>query len=97
MNHLMHHTFHWQDQAENHKLDICDYEKILPLFDGVDTVFHCAAEARIQPAIINPLLAVKQILMAHAQYYKQPEKWAFVELFTHQPLRLMVWKTSTKR
>ena len=54
-----HHTFHWQDQAENHKLDICDYEKILPLFDGVDTVFHCAAEARIQPAIINPLLAVK--------------------------------------
>ena len=26
------HAFHWQDQAENHKLDICDYEKILPLF-----------------------------------------------------------------
>ena len=54
-----HHSFYWNDSAENHKLDICDYEKILPLFKGVDTVFHCAAEARIQPAIINPLLAVK--------------------------------------
>tara|TARA_A100001391_G_C5008848_1_gene262733 strand:+ start:41 stop:997 length:957 start_codon:yes stop_codon:yes gene_type:complete len=54
-----HHSFYWSDHAENHKLDICEYEKILPLFKDVDTVFHCAAEARIQPAIINPLLAVK--------------------------------------
>jgi UDP-glucose 4-epimerase len=30
-----------------------------PLFDGVDYVFHCAAESRIQPAILNPLLAIR--------------------------------------
>lgn len=54
-----HDNFYWDDRAINHKVDICEYEKIRPLFDGVDYVFHLAAEARIQPAIINPLLAVK--------------------------------------
>lgn len=54
-----HDNFYWNSQAENHKIDICDYNSILPLFEGVDTVFHLAAESRIQPSIINPLLAVK--------------------------------------
>jgi|TARA_R100000458_G_scaffold36852_1_gene34313 UDP-glucose 4-epimerase len=54
-----HDFFYWNDKAENHKVDICDHEKIQSLFDGVDTVFHCAAEARMQPAIFNPLLAIK--------------------------------------
>jgi UDP-glucose 4-epimerase len=53
-----HEKFYWNESAENHKLDICDYDKILPLFSGVTHVFHIAAEARIQPAIINPLKAV---------------------------------------
>jgi UDP-glucose 4-epimerase len=44
---------------EYHKIDINDHDKILPLFAGVDTVFHCAAESRIQPCILNPLGAVK--------------------------------------
>jgi UDP-glucose 4-epimerase len=54
-----HISFYWNDEAENYKYDICDYASIRPLFDGVDYVFHLAAEARIQPAIINPLKAVK--------------------------------------
>tara|TARA_R110001583_G_scaffold74218_1_gene205699 strand:- start:161 stop:1066 length:906 start_codon:yes stop_codon:yes gene_type:complete len=54
-----HEAFYWNDKAENHKLNICDYDDISPLFEGVDTVFHLAAEARIQPAIKNPLLAVR--------------------------------------
>ena len=54
-----HEAFYWNDKAENHKLDICDYDDISPLFEGVDAVFHLAAEARIQPAIKNPLLAVR--------------------------------------
>lgn len=54
-----HESFYWNALAKNHKLDICDYEDIRPLFDGVDYVFHLAAEARIQPAILNPLKAVK--------------------------------------
>jgi UDP-glucose 4-epimerase len=54
-----HESFYWNPLADNYKLDVCDYEEIRPLFDNVDYVFHLAAEARIQPAIINPLKAVK--------------------------------------
>lgn len=55
----VHDNFYYNDKAEYHKLDISDYEKTRPLYEGVDYVFHCAAESRIQPAIENPLLAVK--------------------------------------
>lgn len=51
--------FYWNDQSENYRYDIADYDNTRPLYDGVDVVFHLAAEARIQPAIKNPLLAVK--------------------------------------
>lgn len=54
-----HEHFYWNDLAKNYKFDITDYESIRPLFDNVDYVFHLAAEARIQPAILNPLKAVK--------------------------------------
>ena len=56
-----HENFYYNesDNVEYYKLDINDYDEILPLFDGVDTVFHCAAESRIQPCIVNPLGAVK--------------------------------------
>ena len=37
------------------KTDIIDYEKIAPHFAGAEVAFHCAALARIQPSIINPL------------------------------------------
>ena len=49
-----HEQFYWNNKAKNYKYDICDYEKIFPLFFEVDVVFHLAAEARIQPCIINP-------------------------------------------
>ena len=51
--------FYWNDKAENHKIDICDYEKIEPLFEGVDWVFHLAAQSRIQPAVKNPTRTVR--------------------------------------
>lgn len=50
--------FYWNDKASNHKLDICDYENTRNLYDGVDYVFHLAAESRLQPAIKNPINAV---------------------------------------
>ena len=53
-----HDHFYWNDKAQNHKYDIRDYERTRPLYDGVDYVFHFAAEARIQPAILNPIEAV---------------------------------------
>ena len=54
-----HEHFYYNDKASNYKFDICDYENIRPLFEGVDYVFHLAAEARIQPSLTNPLLTVR--------------------------------------
>jgi len=53
-----HDQFYWNDKAQNYKYDIRDYANTRPLYDGVDYVFHIAAEARIQPAIENPIEAV---------------------------------------
>jgi len=53
-----HESFYWNEKASNYKLDIREYSKIRPLFDGVDFVFHLAAESRIQSAIDNPVDAV---------------------------------------
>ena len=53
-----HDQFYWNDKAQNYKYDIRDYENTRPLYDGIDYVFHIAAEARIQPAILNPIEAV---------------------------------------
>ena len=54
-----HEFFYWNKNCENHKLNICDFDSILPLFKDIDYVFHVAAEARIQPAILDPSKAVK--------------------------------------
>ncbi len=48
-------SFYWNDLAANYQYDIRDYERIRPLFEGVDYVFHLAAISRIQPAILNPI------------------------------------------
>lgn len=59
-------TFYNNNNADYYKYDVVDYKSIRPLFNGVDYVFHLAAEARIQPAIINPLLAVKTNMLGTA-------------------------------
>jgi UDP-glucose 4-epimerase len=51
--------FYYNKSTVYNKLDVADYDAIRPLFNGVDYVFHLAAESRIQPAILNPLLAVR--------------------------------------
>ena len=53
-----HESFYWNENAENYKYDITNYDLIEPLFKGVKYVFHLAAEARIQPAIKNPVTSV---------------------------------------
>ena len=53
-----HDHFYWNNKAQNYKYDIRDYENTRSLYDDVDYVFHIAAEARIQPAILNPIEAV---------------------------------------
>jgi len=49
--------FYFNENAINHKIDIRDKKKIDPLFEGVDYVFHLAAESRLQTAITNPTYA----------------------------------------
>lgn len=55
----VHENFYYNKNALYFKLDICDYERIRHLFEGIDYVFHLAAESRIQPAIENPLLCFR--------------------------------------
>ena len=50
-----HFQFYFNPAATYHKLDIVDYENTRPLYDGVDYVFHCAAEARIQSTLKKPV------------------------------------------
>lgn len=52
-----HDHFYWQDGSKNYIYNICDYSNIRPIFDGVDYVFHLAAESRIGPTIENPVKA----------------------------------------
>jgi len=54
-----HESFYWNGQTTQSKADIIDFAAIRPLFDGVDYVFHLAAESRIQPAILNPTYATE--------------------------------------
>jgi len=54
-----HDQFYYNSKAQYYKYDICDYVNTRHLYDGVDYVFHLAAESRIQPTIENPIGAVK--------------------------------------
>ena len=55
----VHEQFYVNFWAGYHNKDIADYEGTKDIYKNVDYVFHCAAESRIQPAIHNPLLAVR--------------------------------------
>ena len=49
--------FYYNNRVEKHLLNVCDYKHTRPLYEGVDCVFHLAAESRIQPTLENPILA----------------------------------------
>jgi len=46
-------------KADFFQLDICNFEKIKPLFSGADGVFHLAAIASVPFSVENPLLTTK--------------------------------------
>jgi UDP-glucose 4-epimerase len=54
-----HEQFYYNSKAHYFKYDIADYVNTRSLYENVDYVFHLAAESRIQPAILNPIQAVK--------------------------------------
>ena len=51
-------NFHWRRDTLNVNADITDYKTLKKAFTGADYVFHLAAEARIGPAIENPVNAL---------------------------------------
>ncbi len=51
-------NFYWNNKIYNVKADISTYRDMREHFDGIDYVFHLAAESRLQPAIENPINAV---------------------------------------
>jgi UDP-glucose 4-epimerase len=55
----VHDAFYYNSQAQYYKLDVADYKNTRPLYQDVDFVFHCAAESRIQPTLLNPLLTIR--------------------------------------
>ena len=53
-----HDKLYWNNNSINIRGDIRDYTLMSSAMENVDYVFHLAAEARIQPAIENPINAV---------------------------------------
>ena len=51
-------NFHWRKDTLNVNLDITDYKALKQACTGADYIFHLAAEARIGPAIENPVNAL---------------------------------------
>lgn len=54
-----HEQFYWNHNADNYKIDICDYQSMESIFINIDAVFHVASDARIQPAILNPKRSIE--------------------------------------
>ena len=50
--------FHWRKDTLNVNIDITDYKALKKACTGADYIFHLAAEARIGPAIENPVNAL---------------------------------------
>lgn len=46
-------------RAKFYKLDVRNLNKIKPIFNGIDFVFHLAAQPRIQPSIIDPIYSIE--------------------------------------
>lgn len=62
----VHENFYYNPSAKYYRLNICDYDNTRMLYDGVNYVFHCAAESRIQPSIINPVKTVETNVLGTA-------------------------------
>lgn len=62
----VHDQFYYNQKAIYHKVDVCDYALTRKLYNDIDIVFHLAAESRIHPTLLNPLLAFQTNIMGTA-------------------------------
>jgi UDP-glucose 4-epimerase len=82
-----HDQVYQNNNASYYKYDINDYDLIEPLFADVDYVFHLAAEARIQPTIENPRLAMQTNVLGTCNVLEASRK--------HNVKRVMYSSTSS--
>jgi len=61
---------HVNPLAEFHKLNICDYKKINPVFKGVDYVFHLAAIPRVPFSVKEPVKTSETNIMGTINIFK---------------------------
>ena len=57
-------------KTDFHNLDICDFEKIKPLFEGVDFVFHLAAIPRVPLSVKDPVTTSKVNILGTINVFK---------------------------
>jgi nucleoside-diphosphate-sugar epimerase len=57
-------------KAEFCQLDICDFEKIKPVFQGVDYVFHLAAIPRVPISVKDPINTSKNNILGTINVFK---------------------------
>ncbi len=57
-------------KADFHNLDICEFEKIKPLFEGVDFVFHLAAIPRVPISVEDPVTTSKVNILGTINVFK---------------------------
>jgi UDP-glucose 4-epimerase len=57
-------------KAQFYNLDICDFEKIKPVFEGVDYVFHLAAIPRVSLSVKDPVLTSKTNILGTVNVFK---------------------------
>ncbi len=52
-------NFYYSSDVVSYRADITDYRRTRELYNGVDYVFHLAAESRIEQTLANPSLCMK--------------------------------------
>ena len=57
-------------KAEFHQLDICDFDKIKPLFEGVNFVFHLAAIPRVPVSVADPVNTSRVNILGTVNVFK---------------------------
>jgi len=57
-------------EADFHSLDICDFNKINPLFKDIDFVFHLAAVPRVPLSVEDPIGTTKSNILGTVNIFK---------------------------
>ena len=68
-------NFYHNSKAVYHEEDINDYDRINPLFEGVDYVFHLAAQARIMVCLNKPQEACRTNFVGTCNVLQAAKLW----------------------